>query len=283
MDNSSAPLPAQDPVAEDDRKPAAVPAMPSATSPAGEVHDVPAQLHFQPGERIEVKWTINDDESEDGGANKDTGMDGGNAPIADDSGATVWWPATLNQRTDKVHTLTEQERQETDGANLHQTEKSRVSMPVYSLNYSPLAEFGFDTYSLEEVAFITDKTLLNLSTDEIMVFRKAGAPSPPPSPVDEAAMAVPDASSISREFHGEEEMSAFLTQLMQSCLRNTGMDRRMNSLPASEQMIVAERIKKAQEGMLEAIKRETGQMEAGKKVVTADVVRRCMEQMRGAY
>ncbi|KAL7540231.1 hypothetical protein ACHAXR_009957 [Thalassiosira sp. AJA248-18] len=240
-----------------------------------EVVDVAAQLQFTPGDRIEVKWTINDDDDSEGEGGKE------NAPKdetdkEDESGksVSVWWPATLSGRTERMHTLTEEEREESD------YKSPGVKLPIYNLNYSPLEEYGFESHSLEEVAFISDRTLLNLSTDEIMIFRKLGTTSPPPSPIEEVAA---DESEITKGFNGQDEMAEFMNNLMQQCLEKTGMDRRMGSLPASEQLMMAERIKKAKDGMLEKLMEETDKMDEGGKVITAEVVRRCMAQMNGGY
>lgn len=107
---------------------------------------------------------------------------------------------------------------------------------------------------MEEVAFISNKTLLNLSTDELMTFRRVGEKSPPPSPSPEAddgsvwaataaAASAQDDSSISRVCN-QEEMSSFMDNLMQTCLESTGMDEKMKGMPASQQMVIAERIAK---------------------------------------
>lgn len=266
-----------------------------------EMIDIAQQLNFQPGDKFEVKWTINDDDdSEEGGdgnkkddaaadnevKEKDAANNGGSE---ESKAATVWWPATLSGRTDKVHTLTEEEWEETD------VDKG-VKLPVYTLNYAPLEEYGFESHSLEEVAFISDKTLLNLSTDEIMIFRKEGEKSPPSSPIPSemmeesagsaaasAAAASIDTSAIAMDCNGQEEVRKLMEQIMANCLKSTGMDKKMKSLSAFEQRHIAARIHKAKEGMLDKLMGETAKMGSGNKVITEDVVRRCMAQMDGGY
>ena len=190
----------------------------------------------------------------------------------------------------------------------------------------PMTEFGFDTHSEEEVAFISNRTLLNLSTDEIMIFRLEGETSPPASPtipeeaeeqvmvnetaaskvattdVDDlglgddvsvvvqpattaaaAELVVPPGSKIIKEFSGDGEMTNFMNQLMERAMKATGMDEKMKSLPASEQLNMAERIRRAKEGMMDKLKEETGKMRSGEKVITADVVKKCMGEMDGGY
>lgn len=85
-----------------------------------------------------------------------------------------------------------------------------------------------------------------------MTFRRVGEKSPPPSPPPEAddertwaatAASAQDDSSISRVCN-QEEMSSFMDNLMQTCLESTGMDEKMKGMPASQQMVIAERIAK---------------------------------------
>ena len=113
-----------------------------------------------------------------------------------------------------------------------------------------------------------------------MLFRKQGGPSPPSSPTPDNEVAK-DTSAVSKEFAGQEEVGAFMNQLMQQCLKSTGMDKKMKSLPASAQLAMAERIQKAKQGMLDKMMEETDKMGVGNKVITADVVRKCMSQMDG--
>lgn len=154
-----------------------------------------------------------------------------------------------------------------------------------SSTHSSSPEYGFDSHSVEDVAFISDTTLLNLSTDEVMKFRKAGMLSPPSSPERDAVDVdvSEEHDDISREFHGEDDMMSFMNRMMSRVMKSTGMDQKMKGLPASQQLYMAERIRKAKEGMLDSIMEETNRMGNGKKIVTEEVVRRCMEKMKGAY
>lgn len=174
---------------------------------------------------------------------------------------------------------------------------------------------------MEEVAFISNRTLLNLSSEETsellmfhpalsplhttqtvsftyfillkVTYRRAGEASPPPSPTEEMeASSIGEASQINtagnnenivRAFNGEGEMGDFMNQLMQQCLKNTGMEDKMKSMEASERLAIAEKIKNAKEGFLAKIMEETNKMEQGEKVITADVVQRCVAKMNPGY
>ena len=118
-----------------------------STSAATETIDVAAQLNFISGTtRIEVKWTINDDDDseEDGGEKENAAVgvdvDGAagqqqqHAEGAAGKSVQVWWPATLIGKTNQMHVLTDEEREESDVT----ANDAGVKLPIYRLNYSPL-------------------------------------------------------------------------------------------------------------------------------------------------
>ncbi|KAL7551741.1 hypothetical protein ACHAWF_014928 [Thalassiosira exigua] len=254
-------------------------------APREEIIDVVTKLSIKTGEKVEVKWTINgDDDSQEEGGKKGEGSaektDANGDKEESENAVSVWWLATLRGKTGNMYTLTDEERDENSGANASD-KAGVVKVPIYNLAYVPMPEHGFDSISLEEVAFVSNQTLLNLSTDELMTFRKHGEKSPPPSPTTDIEEMAP--SEISKEFNGPDEMKSFMDQVMQQCLKSTGMDQKMKSMPFSDQQVIAERIQRAKDGMMEKIMEETDKMGAGKKVITADVVRRCMKQMEGGY
>ncbi len=128
--------------------------------------------------------------------------------------------------------------------------------------------------------------MLNLSSDEIMLFRKVGDPSPPSSPVpsddeEDTAEFGNEESAIARDFSGPDEIRSYMNELMQQCLKKTGIDQKMNRMAASQKLIIAEKINRAKELLLEKIMNETEKIETGVKVITADMVKRCMAQMEG--
>lgn len=114
----------------------------------------------------------------------------------------------------------------------------------------------------------------------MMTFRRAGESSPPPSPltIPGEGASTKDESTIAKVCNGQEEMGNFMDALMQSTLEKIGVDQRMANLAPSQQMMIAERIHKAKEGFLAKMLSETEKM-SGDKVITADVVRKCMSEM----
>jgi hypothetical protein len=189
--------------------------------------------------------------------------------------------------------------------NTHQKKAlPNVRVPIYEIVYDPLPQMGFPDYSTEEIAFISNVTLLNLSTEEMMNFRKEGdlaspaASSSASSPIgavlegggeggllfaDEVATTTTTTSNnpneICKEFRTEDDIRQYMNELMQKTMLSTGLNSRMDTLPRSQQNVIATRINKALEGLLGKIMEETGRMEGGSRVVTAEVVRRCMDQM----
>ena len=129
-----------------------------------EVYDVAEVQGFRPGDRFEVKWTIfgdNEDaaaadrigggggeakEEVDGSAVEDHDGGGGDAVDGEDGGVTVWWAATLVQKTDRMHDLADDERGEgTTSVDDEDSPRRRrsaatasVRVPIYKLTYAPL-------------------------------------------------------------------------------------------------------------------------------------------------
>ena len=120
-----------------------------------------------------------------------------------------------------------------------------------------------------------------------MHFRKEGDPSPPSSPApsddedEESILERGNDESAVTNFTSPEEIRSYMNEIMQRCLKRTGMEAQMSRLAASQQIIMAERINNAQEAMLDKLMAEMNTMEKGKKVITADVVKRCVAQMKG--
>lgn len=94
-----------------------------------EVADVAKELGFQLGDRVEVKWTIADDDEEHS-PNANVG-DG----AKDSTAVSVWWPATLSAKLNEYHTLTDEERNESTNCTIP---SSSLQVPIYQLCYEPL-------------------------------------------------------------------------------------------------------------------------------------------------
>eukprot|EP00574_Skeletonema_japonicum_P003005 CAMPEP_0201719804 /NCGR_PEP_ID=MMETSP0593-20130828/4921_1 /ASSEMBLY_ACC=CAM_ASM_000672 /TAXON_ID=267983 /ORGANISM="Skeletonema japonicum, Strain CCMP2506" /LENGTH=567 /DNA_ID=CAMNT_0048210323 /DNA_START=62 /DNA_END=1765 /DNA_ORIENTATION=+ len=246
------------------------------------------------------------------------------------------YPNLLSQQQQQQ----QQQDQHSNNSNTSNTTSAslpKVRIPIYEIIYDPLPSLGFPEYSHEEVAFISNVTLLNLSSEEMMNFRREGelcsplvedgigvggrevvsgaeggalrndvdvggggggltdlfgkeaaaatttttttASKPPPPPQAAAAQST-NPNDIYKEFRTQDDIRSYMNELMQKSLLSTGMNARMASLPRSQQNVIAGRINDALEGLLGKMMEEMGRVpEGGNRVVTADVVRRCMEQM----
>mmetsp|Transcript_30395 Transcript_30395/g.68538 ORF Transcript_30395/g.68538 Transcript_30395/m.68538 type:complete len:294 (-) Transcript_30395:83-964(-) len=242
----------------------------SPQSSEDEVVDlIASSLNFGVNDKLEVKWIISDDDETEQASNKVH---------------KVWWRASLNGKVDKFHHLSDKEQEESGILT------SNVKVAIYELSYEPRPDLGYDTNSIEEVAFLSDHTLLNLSTEEIMLFRKEGAPSPPGSPVpedevvmpmgDEPAARKPVKSEIARTFNGEDEMKSFLDEVMNRVLKSSGIDAKLREMPMSSQQDLMWKIRTAKDRMLDKLLEELGNMKSGEKVITEDVVNRCLSDIR---
>ena len=87
-------------------------------------------IRLKSGDKIEVKWTINDEEDEESPPPEAAAAL--QAP-QDAKGVTVWWAAEIQCKTDNVHTLSDEERQE--GAAV---QSSDIKVPIYRLSYAPM-------------------------------------------------------------------------------------------------------------------------------------------------
>ncbi|KAL3775247.1 hypothetical protein ACHAWO_012998 [Cyclotella atomus] len=234
---------------------------PSKKRKTTEPHDIPAELNLTPGTRLQVKWTICDDD-DDEAAEEET-----SAKPSSPKSIQVWWTATLQPKTPSFHTLTPETKDEMD-----LFDQGDVTLTIYELDYDPLPSMDFHERSIEQVAFVSEKTLLNLSTDELMIYRKEGEESPPPSPVPS-------------EEEGERYVNpSEISELMDGIIQKS-MDKlmpRMNGLPMDVRQKIAEKLKRSKEKLYEGL---MGEMErvgggGGERVVTGEVVRRVIREMK---
>lgn len=238
--------------------------------------DIPPILNLQTGTRIQVKWTINDDEDEPENKENASSPSGSSA----DKKISVWWTATLQSKTEDVHTLTPEEKDEVD-LQADGISPDSVQLPIYELDYDPLPQFGFDERAVEQVAFVSNKTLLNLSTEEIMIYKLEGEASPPPSPV------ASDTEDDVMESDGDvrhltpDGISSLMDEIMSRSLQATGITSKLTTLPMDQQQAFAQKVRVAKEKLYSKLMREMDRISAGggEKVISGDLVRRCLSEM----
>jgi hypothetical protein len=229
---------------------------PSKKRKAAELLDIASNLGHKTGTRLEVKWTISsDDEAADNN-------NGGGKSIS------VWWAATLRPRTNETHTLTPEEKDEVE------IDEKDVTLPVYELDYDPLPELDFTERSIEQVAFVSDKTLLNLSSEEIMIYRLEGGPSPPPSPGQ--------SDDEEDRLMNREGLADLMDHIVTKTMNNAGLKTKMRGLPMDKQQLIADRVKAVKDQLYERLMTEMERVsgEGGERVIDGDVVRRCLGDLK---
>lgn len=145
-------------------------------------------------------------------------------------------------------------------------------------------------YYLGAFFILRRRLLRTFLSEEIMLFRKEGAPSPPSSPApedevvmpmgDEPAARKPDKSEIARTFNGEDEMKSFIDEVMNKVLKSSGIEAKLREMPMASQQDVMWKIRTAKDRMLDKLLEELSNMKSGEKVITEDVVNRCLKDIR---
>ena len=215
--------------------------------------DIAYDLDILPGQRLQVKWTIRDDDP-------------------NSTSTSVWWSATLQARTSQTHTLTAEERDEVE---LEGGDDNKVTLPIYELDYDPLPAMGFAERAVEQVAFTSDRTLLNLSTEEIMLYRREGESSPPES------QAGSDTEEEVDRHLTAEGISNLMDEIMNKSLVKSGLGDKLERLPMDKRQKFAEKMKEAKDKLFEKLMGEMDRVsgEGGDKVITGDVVKKCLSEM----
>lgn len=276
--------------------PALTPASSSA-APAAEAVDVARSVGLRPGDRIEVKWDLHIEEGTDaaGGEGAGPAAEGEAAPAVTRT-IPKWWGATLLHPDGRTHTLTD--RGETGPGEMPGPPRDSAAVPVRSLDYDPCPEHGFPERSLEDVAILSDRSLLNLSSGTRAHWRKEGSEWEPSEgehiaddgvggetfPPAAAASVSPSSFLSGRTLTAstEEEVRSVLDAVLVTAL-GTVSDK-MGRLDAAQSSWVAGRIASAKERLLERIVRDSdsqasGAGGGGPLDITPQYIRQCMQEL----
>ena len=184
--------------------------------------DKAVEMGLKPGDRIEVQWEI--------------GTDGDNDEDNEQEPTFRWWPATL-----LAH----------DEQSIAVDEESNNAVAIRTLDYDPYPEGGFPERSQETVVFLGQGTLIDLKSEETMVFRKEG------EHYDED-----DQPVILMQ---ENDMEDYLNNMMASLIEKHSD--KFRQIPAAQQAMIAERLATGKEKFIDALK------QSGKgTIVTAEKV-----------
>ena len=271
---------------------------------------------LRPGDRIEVKWDLHVDVPVDAGSNDATGT-GTNDGSSNNNNShktpvkqavqtktiTLWWGAFLLPPDGRTHLLTD------DGGDVGSSPvptpkkpADAATVPVRSLDYDAMPHYGFPDRSLEDVVFLSDHTLLNMSSGTRAHYRKEGTnwePShaeqigedglcradlgqadTPTAASASAAIPASDApttasASPSVTVNGEEGIRTVLDSVLLKAM--SGVSDQLGRLNPAQQRVVAAKIADAKEKLVtKMVQARDGK---GGTVITPAYVKQCMEEV----
>jgi hypothetical protein len=219
--------------------------------------DIAQELKLAEGTRVQVRWEISIGDKEE----------------------IKWWSGILlPQNEGQTHTLHDDD--------------DEVVVPVRQIDYDPYIEGGFPERSVEHVCFLSDHSILNMSDDARAFWRKEGDDWEPSNEDEdernlfngdygtEADVASDDDVSVSSS-SPEDALHMILNSVLQTALKKTGVMDRMEKLPQSQQGIIAERIAKAKEKLMNKLLEQSMIGDGGlERVITKEHVLQCMQELQ---
>ena len=273
---------------------------------------------LRPGDRIEVKWDLHVDVPVEAGGSSSSSSNNNNSnnsqhktPVKQQEQAiqtktiTMWWGAFLLPPDGRTHVLTDDGGD--FGASPVPTPKKpadAATVPVRSLDYDAMPHYGFPDRSLEDVVFLSDHTLLNMSSGTRAHYRKEGT-SWEPSDSEQigedglcradlgqadtpaAAAASVSAASASASapaaspcvtVNGEEGIRTVLDSVLMKAM--SGVSDQLGRLNPAQQRVVAAKIADAKEKLVtKMVEARDGTNGSGGTVITPAYVKQCMEEV----
>lgn len=238
-------------------------ATPSAAA-AESVSDVCETAELKPGDRVQVMWEVHMDNINE---NSDAA-----AAVGESSSHKHWWTATLLSKDGRTHELV---------ADDDDVDDQPVVVPIRTLDYDPYPQGGFPERSLEDVCFLSEHSILNISSGSSAYYRKEGDNWEPTDDYEERIMEAVEADTAEAESQlvsgngatKEESLRHILDTVLQASFASTGGHTKMQQLNPAQRLVVAEQIATAKERLLERIMQHDGD-----GVITAETVRTFMAE-----
>jgi hypothetical protein len=222
---------------------------------------------------------------------------------------TRWWGATLLQPDGRVHVLTD------DGSDFQsanspvptpQKPADVATVPIRVLDYDPCSEYGFPERSLEEVVFLSDHNLLNLSSGSRAHYRREGTDWEPSNveqigedglcevDLDQSAGSAAAATATSGlaaavsktndepvvTVSGEDGIRNVLDSVLMKALG--GVSDQLSKLDAAQQRVVAGKVAAAKEKLVTKMmetRDNSSNGGGGDRIITPELVKRAMEEI----
>ena len=268
---------------------------------------------LRPGDRIEVKWDLHVDVPVDAGSNDATGTDDGSSstnnshktPVkqtVQTKTITLWWGAFLLPPDGRTHLLTD------DGGDFGSSPvpapkkpADAATVPVRTLDYDAMPHYGFPDRSLEDVVFLSDHTLLNMSSGTRAHYRKEGTnwepshaeqigedglcradlgqadtPAAAAAPASDASTTASASPSVT--VNGEDGIRTILDSVLLKAM--SGVSDQLGRLNPAQQRVVAAKIADAKEKLVtKMVQARDGTNGSGGTVITPAYVKQCMEEV----
>eukprot|EP00978_Attheya_sp_CCMP212_P031983 scaffold122884_cov51-Attheya_sp.AAC.2 len=245
----------------------AIPTSTSSAAAAEPVSDVCEMVELKLGDRVQVMWEVHMDNII--GENPDAAAA---AAVGASSSHKHWWTATLLLKDDRTHELV---------ADDDDVDDKPVVVPIRTLDYDPYPQGGFPERSLEDVCFLSEHSILNVSSESNAYYRKEGDNWEPTDDYEERIMEAVEADTAEAESqlvsgngaNKEESMRFILDTVLQASLASTGGHTKMQHMNPAQRLAVAEKIATAKERLLERIMQHDGD-----GVITAETVRTFMAE-----
>lgn len=231
-----------------------------------EIVDVTKPLGLKVGSRIEVRWELHFDEDD-------------NNPKLE----TRWWGGTLLEADGRTHTL--------------QNGNDKVTVPIHSIDYDPYLP-SFPDRSIEDVCFLSNRSLLNISSVSRTCWRLEGdswepsaqdleevADETTPNNGAECDANNDDDDEISVTSTSQEDgLREVLDTILKTALESSGVMAKMRLMEMSLQSTMAEKIASTKEKLitkfLEKLNNEDNDTSNGvDRVITPELVQNVMAEL----
>jgi len=181
-----------------------------------------------------------------------------------------WWGATLLplEVPSRYYTFSGEE---------DDSESSYVAVPIRHLLYDSYVEGGFLETSLNEVAFISDRLVYDIELGDHLVFRREGStwePSDEDATAD-STTADADIEIVNSADNARDSLLPVLESVLSAVLEK--YQSKMALLTAERQHWIADCVVRAKERLADIIAVEMEKN--GSNVITADLVKICMEEV----
>eukprot|EP00560_Eucampia_antarctica_P009623 CAMPEP_0197827288 /NCGR_PEP_ID=MMETSP1437-20131217/4103_1 /TAXON_ID=49252 ORGANISM="Eucampia antarctica, Strain CCMP1452" /NCGR_SAMPLE_ID=MMETSP1437 /ASSEMBLY_ACC=CAM_ASM_001096 /LENGTH=281 /DNA_ID=CAMNT_0043428077 /DNA_START=71 /DNA_END=916 /DNA_ORIENTATION=+ len=215
-----------------------------------EVVDIPSSLNLTNGAQIQVQWDIHDD--------------------AKGSSYVKWWKATLLPHQEgRLYKLLD--------------DNDATMVPIRTLQYEAFPEGGFDETSNEDVCFLTQHSLLNMSSMARAYWRLEEEKDWEPPAEEDVDGFEDDEVSVGSNANAttrETALTNVIDAVLERALVQSKTLEKMSKLGASQRCFMADKITQAKVQLVQTLMKQLeGNDDSFENVITPNHIKMCMEQL----